>query len=580
MRIFSKIYLFLKLTKYPDMEGFFPRILRKFMEQHLLAMVHDSAGVIALPRRLLRNFTNFYFFYNGTKIAYDEKQVMDCVSEFLLALIHLFEEKLSVPEIVKENADHKDACKFLVNNEKILPQGAPYVHMCVMLQYYLLCYNEVYESVQESNLKKLKKFYDVQLLEVLEAKLEMLTQIDLIVEKFGTNDIPYICDLINLLHYFMDLGIKPITSKALVIMNRISIVNNLDKEIIVNMGSVMTSYSNRLLANLDENTVPYAGGMLRIMHNLIVRCCQLPDLISPASPEFEEDSVASTEALLYHFISIMMSVIEKSHTELIPIAQKMIIMSVDEIFKMSKVKPELKGIGIKIMGVLFGLVLDSMVNNETRSKISLVIFSALSIAKNQHIDETENFQLDIFSYFAGFLMALKELMVYLRAEWKANKNIDYGVVQIIMALHLSIVQQLVVKAEWFSDDYDYIVESFKFITLIFVETQSVEKEAFASTYLKVFLLLVEKLIKNSEALNILIQLTNYIISTLNQAQLKNIMANLAQPHQVILTKLFPNIVTILSAEVKKLENSPVRQATTQNTSEAKPAITLKKFGKK
>ena len=514
---------------------------------------------------------------------------MESIPIILIALMNLLEEKLDLKEILGINIDQKDSSKYLQNNDKAIPKSISNIQMCILLQYYILCHNEVYENVQESNAKKLKKFYDSQLLDILQGKMGILNQIQSIFSKFDPKEIPQIFDLVNFLSILLEWDVNQITSKILEIFNLIAGIPDIRIEILLNLASVCYSYYDKFIKNASKydnaSLVTNSTLMFHLFYKIIIKLCDfIQNIDENSSPLLEEYSAANLKNQINFFFSIYLTNVETNRSDLGPISQKFLISTFEQILISSKTKPNPRIIHQLVCNQvesLFGLILDSTVNNDTRNKLMYIIISILGLGKQYEVAGLDSISKDVYTYYISFLFGYKEFLVYLRNEWKVNKNIDFNIVQIILAINLTIIYQLIIRPELNNEDYEFVVENFKFLAVILVESPNTQKLTFVLSYVIMYLLLWEKINQNSNSLTIINQLMNYVMSQLNPSDLKIMLSQLPQHHQAILMKTFPQILDILNADAKKQQEIlAVKTTTAQVSSQEKPAIMLKKFGKK
>jgi len=544
-----------------EYEGFFPPLLKKFLEQNLAAILEDSALVVMFSRRVLKNYENFHFIYNGTKISYDSKSVFSNLPIFISTYLILIKENPPSADLVKALPDG-EMKKCLKNNQKLIPQNQGIIQICLLLCNFLLTHNEVYENAGEA--KRLKKLSDYNVLKVFKEKIIALKSLQIMLSDEATvaENKHLFIEMLNILNNYMTLANPDLNNEIFKIYLRVLAHPSLNETFEIIATSITLFYyttQQDILAN-PEPWVDTIILFLNIIKILIFRLC---------TQHHQHDLTSRFSFFLRLILTYTFSGSPRLQIESIRIFKQIF----ETLMSSEQTKAALGDSLEKFVSLIVNKVNDGNVPPDTKIRLIDLLLSIEQIFKK---DKT------IFEEATLFISRdcdlVKVYLLNLRNIWRTTKQIPLELVPRVFSLIKCSIEQMQAAKALGNQHNELIAEILKMFLYLQLEGPNVNKQVLAEALLGLFVIIVE-LQLNPTTSAILTQVIQHIYSPLPPIQVKQMLGTLNENQRNSLCGYSSALKTINEQKFDQQQANVSVTTNTQGTAE-KATIKLKAFGKK
>jgi len=552
-----------------EYENFFPPLLKKYLEQNLAAILEDSGLVVMFSRRLLKNYENFHFIYNGTKISYDSKSVFTNLPIFISTYFILIKENPPVADIIKALPEG-EMKKCLKNNQKLIPPNQAIIQICLLLCNFLLTHNEVYENNNEANLRRLKKVYDYNLFKVFKEKIVVLKSLQIMLsdEEVVAQNKHLFVELLSILNNYMTLSNPDIINEIFKIFIRVLTHQSLNDTFeVITTSLTLFYYTSQpdILANPDPwtDTSILFLNMIRI---LIFKLCS-----------FNQQDGASFAARLSFFLKLVLTYIFSKSPRL-QIESIRIFKQIFETVLNAATPEQTKAIIVDSLEKFISLIINKLndANVPLETKIRLIDL-LLGIEQTWKREKTIFEEATIFISRDSDLVKL--YLLNLRNIWRTTRQIPPEALPRVLSLIKCSLEQMQSAKGLTNQHNELVAEILKMFLYFQLEGPGVNKQVFAEALLG-FITIIVDLQLNPTTSAILTQVIQHIYGSLQPVQVKQMLTNLNENQRKTLCDYSQVLKTINEQNFDAQQTNAASAAATQGTAEKTTGIKLKAFGKK
>ena len=548
-----------------------------YLEQNLVAILEDSALVVMFSRRLLKNYENFHFIYNGTKISYDAKSVFSNLPVFLLTYFNLINNNLNVEDIIQSVGD-EETKKYLRNNKKGIPDKENHIPICLILCNFFLTHNEVYENNSEGNLKRLKKLYDFQVYKVFNEKIMILKALQTILSEKNIveENFEVFSEALNMLNNYIMLGNPILTNEIFKVFQAI-IVQHLTIEIFEIICTSLSLFYYSFQQEIQGNPEPWIETImlfLTIIRQLMVK---LVEMFEDSDPENKRLSLAYDMYFLNIMLTYLFSGIPRLQLEGVR-ALKQTFQALVDVSKASQNRKNIVG-GCLEKFIVFSLSKfgDENIPQDIKIRMMDLLLFMERITKDSFKNLASLFDETTFMICRDADL-VRIYLFNLRNLWRNAKQITVDLLPKIIAFIKCSFEQMQAKKIITTQDNELIAEVFKLFVYLQFECPTVNKFSFPESLLS-FIIISLDLKVNGNVLTLITQLMQHLYSNVPSVQVKQMLGTLTEDQRKVLCQIIPILQTVneqkIDTQQANVTGVNVGQATTE-----KPVIKLKAFGKK
>ena len=547
-----------------------------YLEQNLVAILEDSALIVMFSRRLLKNYENFHFIYNGTKISYDAKSVFSNLPVFLLTYFNLANENLNVEEVIRSCGD-EETKKYLRNNKKGIPEKDNITNVCLILCNFFLTHNEVYENNSEGNLKRLKKLYDFQIYKVFNEKIMILKALQTILtqKNIVEDNLEVFTEALNTLNSYVMLGNSVLTTEIFKVYQAI-ITEHLTIETFETICTSLSLFYYSFQQEIQSSPEPWVETIMLFLTITRMLMVKLVEMFEDSDQENKRLSLA------YHlyFLNIMFNYLFSGVPRLQLEGVRALKQTFQALVDVSKGTQNRRNIVANCFEKFIVFTLSKLGDDNISQDIKIRMVDLLLSLERITKDNFKNLS-GLFDETTVMICRDPDIVrVYLfnlRNMWRNAKQVTLDILPKIMAFIKCSFELMQAKKPITNQDNELIAEIFKLFVYLQFECPTVNKYSFPESLLAFVIIALEVKV-NGNVVAVITQLMQHLYSNIPAPQVKQMLNNLTEEQRRVLCQIIPILQTINEQKIDTQQvnvNANSGQATAE-----KPVIKLKAFGKK